>query len=258
MNAIITTDCNVVDTIRKDGMFQVTQSSGKTLEFHTRRGRRRGLVTISIHCWGLVRYELFSVWAHLSLFKLKRESHTSIKKSVHQYRTCSQQINDSRIIKTLTCALRAAACWIWLLLSALLKGSLSSRVFLCTISRGFLNMASSSLTPAPQVKNKALLSQTHIISDLARASGDNHGEPTHPLDNTSRRSSPCTPRSPVLLSHIQVPPSLVLAEQGSARAAKKKPHTRHSVYLTMTGSFGLASKRPDKLYTYILKNHQAS
>lgn len=106
-------------------------------------------------------------------------------------------------------------------------------------------------------KNTALLSQTHIIGDLARASGDNHGEPTHPLDNTSRRSSPCTPRSPVLLSHIQVPPSPVLAEQGSARAAKKT-HTRPSVYLTITGSFGLASKRPDKLYTYILKNHQAS
>lgn len=122
----------------------------KTLDVHTRRWRRRGLITISIHCWGLMRYELFSVWAHLSLLKLKRENHKSIKICPSIQNLFINKWQEKS--KTLACALRAAACWIWLLLSALLKGSLSSRVFLCTISRGFLNMASSSLTPAPQEK----------------------------------------------------------------------------------------------------------
>lgn len=131
----------------------------KTLELLTRSWWRRGLVTISIHCWGLVRYELFSVWAHLALFKLRKENHSLIQTFlfIHSEHT----INDCRTAKTPTCALRAAACWIWLLLRALLKGSLSSRVFLCTISRGFLKMASSSLTPVPRENHSLILTNAH-------------------------------------------------------------------------------------------------
>lgn len=101
----------------------------------------------------------------------------------------------------LTWALRAAACWIWLLLRALLKGSLSSLVFLCTISRGFLNMASSSLTPVPQEKkHESFFSfSPNIIYWLDHSIGDSHSRHTYPLGNTSRHSLPCTPRSQVLL-----------------------------------------------------------
>lgn len=42
-----------------------------------------------------------------------------------------------------TCALRAAACWIWDLLRALQNGSTSKRVFLYMTSLGFLNTVSS-------------------------------------------------------------------------------------------------------------------
>lgn len=153
--------------------------------------------------------------------------------------------------------MRAAACWIWLLLSALLKGSLSSRVFLCTISRGFLNMASSSLTPAPQVKTRPychkhtssvtwLVPQATTTASLLTLWIIHQGVLRLVLPGLQSCFHTFKCR------HLRCWQSKVLL------VPLKKTHTRHSVYLTITGLFGLASKWPDKLYTCILKNHQAS
>lgn len=66
-------NCALCTNLEKTQCSKWLSSEKKKLELNTRCWRRRGFVTISIHCRGLVRYELFSVWAHLSLFKLKRE-----------------------------------------------------------------------------------------------------------------------------------------------------------------------------------------